>query len=397
VTRGLRIALVVAGLSVAAGAATIVGVRDRPARGAGPSASASADRSVPVTTATATREDVPIVLEGLGTVTPLATVTVHTQVDGRLDRVFFKEGDAVTKGSPLALVDPRSFTIQLHQAEAAFARDTANLKNAHVNLDRYTALRKEGLVSQQELDDQRATTNQLEATTKADQAQIDSAKLTLEYARIVSPIDGVTGVRLVDPGNIVHPNDASGIVVVTQLDPIAVIFNLPQDDLPRVQRAIAAGKPPTVEAFARDDKQRLGVGELLLIDNQVNAQTATIKLKAILPNAERALWPNQFVKARLHAESRPNALVVPAAAVQQGPKGPFVYVVAADKRVSPKAVEVDAVLGERAVLAKGLEPGEVVVTDGQNQLKPGAKIATHDRADGGAGPAGSAGKRGRPP
>jgi multidrug efflux system membrane fusion protein len=342
-----------------------------------PSGGAAGERVVPVTTAIAERRDVPVLVEGLGNVVPLMTVTVRPQVDGRLERVLFKEGDAVKKGQPLAQIDPRPFLIQLHQGEAALARDTANLENARKNLDRYAKLAQDRLVAQQQVDDQRASTVQLEAAAKADQATIEAARLNLDYARIASPLDGVTGVRLVDPGNIVKAADATGIVVVTQLDPIALIFTLPQDDLPRVQQGMSQGKL-AVEALARDGGQSLGTGTLELVDNQVNAQTATIRLKAQFPNPARAFWPSQFVKARLHLETRKNALVVPAAAVQRGPKGSFVYVVASDKTTQPKPIEVASIEGEAAVIQKGLESGDVVVTEGQNQLKPGAKVSPRE-------------------
>lgn len=387
-TTGQRAAAAIS-LLVAAAAGAVVFVQHRPARGAataspaGSGSGASADRAVPVTTAKTVQKDVPVLVEGLGTVTPLMSVTVRPQVDGRLDSVLFKEGQPVKKGEVLALVDPRPFSIQLQQGEAAFARDQANLKNAQLNLDRYTALRQQNLIPQQQVDDQRASVEQLAAATKADQATMASARLNLEYARIASPIDGVTGVRLVDPGNIVRQTDTTGIVLVTQLDPIAVIFTLPQDVLPRIQKAMAAGKPSVV-AFARDAETKLGQGQLEVIDNQVNAQTATVRLKAVMPNPDRALWPNAFVKARLHIETIPNALVVPSAAVQRGPQGTFVYVVAPDKTVSPKNVEVAQIQAEQAIIAKGLGSGDEVVTDGQNMLRPGAKVAP--RAPDGAGP-----------
>ncbi len=331
------------------------------------------DRVVPVATAVAARKDVPVIIEGLGTVTPLATVTVKTQVDGRLDRVFFTEGQAVKKGDVIAQVDPRPFTIQLHNAEATLAKDESQLKNGQLNLDRYDTLRKGNLIPQQQVDDQRALVAQLDATTHADKAQVENARLMLDYARVTSPIDGVTGLRQVDPGNIVHPADPNGIVVITQVDPIAILFTLPQDDLPRVQRAMKDGKV-TVDAFARDGIQKLGSGELLLVDNQVNAQTATIRLKAVVQNPDHTLWPNAFVKARMHLTTVKGALVVPASVVQRGPNGTFGYVVGNDKTVSPRPIEVTSIEGDVAMIGKGIAEGDVVVTDGQNQLKPGSKI-----------------------
>ncbi|MDB4997658.1 MAG: putative Co/Zn/Cd efflux system rane fusion protein [Myxococcaceae bacterium] len=388
-TRSTRVIVAILVVVVLAGAALFL--RGRSARaGAKPSASGApggpgaapggpangpaADRVVPVATAIATRKDVPVIVEGLGTVTPLATVTVKTQVDGRLDRVLFTEGQAVKKGEVIALVDQRPFTIQLHTAEATLAKDDSQLKNGQLNLDRYETLRKGNLIPQQQVDDQRALVAQLDATTRADKAQVENARLLLDYARITSPIDGVTGLRQVDPGNLVHASDANGIVLITQVDPIAVIFTLPQDDLPRVQRAMKDGKV-AVDAFARDGIQKLGTGELLLVDNQVNAQTATIRLKSVVPNPDHVLWPNAFVKARMHLTTVKGALVVPASVVQRGPSGTFAYVVSNDRTVSPRPVEVASIEGDIALIAKGLSEGDVVVTDGQNQLKPGSKVS----------------------
>lgn len=362
-------------------------------RGGAPGASAGApggapggDRAVPVATAIAVRKDVPVILEGLGTVTPLATVVVKTQVDGRLDQVLFTEGQRVKKGEVIALVDPRPFTIQLHTAEANLAKDDAQLRNGQLNLERYETLRKGNLIPQQQVDDQRALVAQLDGTAHADKAQVESARLMLDYARITSPIDGVTGIRQVDPGNLVHASDANGIVVITQIDPIAVLFTLPQDDLPRVQRAMKAGKV-AVDAYARDGIQKLGSGELLLVDNQVNAQTATIRLKSVLDNPAHALWPNAFVKARMHLTTVKGALVVPASVVQRGPNGTFGYVVSSDKTVSPRPIEVASIEGDVAVIAKGVAEGDVVVTDGQNQLKPGSKVQARPPAAVTAAPA----------
>jgi multidrug efflux system membrane fusion protein len=351
--------------------------------GGGPSlASAAQDagaapRAVPVKATKVVKKDVPVMVDGLGTVTPIKTVTVRTQVDGRLDKVSFTEGQFVKAGDLLALVDPRPFSIQLENAEASLLRDEANLKNAELNLGRYVNLRRENLIPQQQVDDQRSAVAQLDAATKADRAAIDSARLNLDYAHIKSPIAGVTGVRLVDPGNIVHASDTGGIVIVTQLDPIAILFTLPQDDLPRVQRAASQGKPH-VAAFLRDSATRIAEGQLEVIDNQVNVQTATIRLKAVLPNPERHLWPNQFVRASLHVETIPGALVVAAAAVQRGPQGAFIYMVGADETASPRPVEIQSVQGEDAVVKSGLSPGELVVTDGQSQLRPGAKVTVRD-------------------
>ncbi|HEY6475530.1 MAG TPA: efflux RND transporter periplasmic adaptor subunit [Polyangia bacterium] len=370
---------------------------------------AAADRPIPVLVAEAVTRDVPIYLEGLGTVTAYKTVNVRAQVDGRLDKVVFREGQTVKRNEVLAEVDPRPFQILLHQGEGALTRDQAQLDGAKRDLDRYEAVGGQHLLPQQQIDDQRALVAQLSGTVQNDHATIENAKLQLDYARIKSPIDGVTGVRLVDPGNIVHAADTGGIVVVAQMDPIAVLFTLPQDDLPDVAKQQAAGKLP-VEARSRDGAQLLGTGQLELIDNQINQGTATMRLKAIFPNPERALWPNQFVKARLRLSVRKGALVIPAVAVQRGPQGSFVYVAAGDQ-AELRNVGVERIEGEDALISQGLTAGEKVVREGQSQLRPGSKLALREaggetgggnRAGGAAGPAktggapapGGQGKRG---
>jgi len=350
----------------------------------GTAAKNAADRPVPVLVAAVQQRDVPIYLEGLGSVVAYKTVNVHTLVDGRLMRVAFKEGQAVKRGDLLAEVDPRPFTIQLHQAEAALARDDAQLKGAEKNLERYAAVSAERLIPQQQTDDQRALVEQLRGTTANDRAQIESARLMLDYARITSPIDGIVGVRQVDPGNIVHASDASGIVVVTQMDPIAVIFTLPQDDLPQVVKQQAKG-PLVVEALGRDGSQTLATGKLEVIDNQINQATATMRLKAVFDNAGKTLWPNQFVKTRLLVDVRKNVLVVPAVAVQRGPQGTFVYAVTPDGRAEQQNVVVESTEGDQAILTNGLRAGTKVVIEGQAQLRVGAKVSLREGDKGARG------------
>jgi membrane fusion protein, multidrug efflux system len=354
-------------------AATSDGVRAGSGAAGTRAGAAPEARPVTVVTAHVARRDVPVYLEGLGTVTAYKTVTVRPRVDGQLQTVTFREGQSVTRGTVLAEIDPRPFLIQLHQAQAALARDIAQLKGARLNLERYLSVRKDKLIAEQQVDDQRTVVEQMEAAVKGDEAQVESARLTLDYARITSPIDGVTGVRLIDPGNLVRANDATGLVIVTQLDPIAVMFTLPQDELQPVAFQMSKGQL-TVAALSRDGQTELGTGKVELIDNQINAATSTIRLKAVFPNPKHALWPNQFVKARLRLTTRQGALVVPAVAIQRGPRGTFVYVVGKDAKAALRNVEVEAIEGEAAIVASGIEAGEQVVIDGQSQLRPGSAV-----------------------
>lgn len=373
-----------------AAVAWFVRTRRAPPSSAADAKGATATRIVSVATAKVTREDVPIWLEGIGNVAAFFRVTVKPQVDGRLDKVFFKEGQSVKKGDLLAQIDPRPFTIQLESAQAARARDQANIKNAEVNVERYQKLAQDNLITQQQLTDQQAVVAQLQAQLQGDQAQIDAARLNLDYARIRTPIDGVAGVRQVDPGNVVHASDPNGLVVVTQIDPIAVLFTLPEDQLLSVREAMG-DEPLVVEALSRDGDRSLGQGQLSVIDNEINQATATVRLKAIFQNPDHRLWPNQFVKARLKLKTRQGALVVPAAVVQHGPQGTFAYVVGADSTVSVRPVHLISTEGERAIIGEGLQPDEVVVVSGQAQLRPGARVSAAKASAGrsAAGPAGS--------
>lgn len=337
-------------------------------------ARAAAEHVTPVLTVAATRRDVPIWREGLGNVTAFYTVTIKTQVDGRIDRVLFQEGQKVKRGDVLVQIDPRPFQIQLLSAQAALERDEAQLKNGQLNADRYKTLSQQNLIAQQQYTDQAATVAQLDGQVKADEAAIDSANLNIDYARITSPIDGVVGVRIVDPGNVVHATDPSGLVVVTQLDPIALIFTLPEDDLPAISKAMAAG-PLAVDAFSRDGTTLLATGQLSVIDNQINSSTATLRLKAIFDNPQNVLWPNEFVKARLHLSTLDDVVVIPTSAVQRGPQGTFVYVVGPSSTATVHLVEVSLSQGEITVISKGVDPGDLVVVEGQAQLRPGAKVS----------------------
>ena len=330
-------------------------------------------RAVPVGVSAAEKRDVPIWVEGLGNVTSLATVTIRPRVSGQILSVAFQEGGRVRTGDLLVQLDPRPFKIALEQAEATTARDAATLKNAQRDLARYKDLSAQKLIAQQQYDQQLATVDQARATVALDQAAVDNARLNLQFSSVTSPIDGIAGVRQVDVGNLVSPTDQNGIVVLTQMDPIAVLFTLPQDDLPRVAEAFSSG-PLTVEAWDRGGLAKLGTGKLTVIDNQVNAGTATIRLKAEFPNPELRLWPSLFVKARMQLQTRAGVVVVPTPAIQRGPNGVFVYLVNPDGTVAVRTVQVDTVQGPLTIVAQGVQPGERVVVDGQNQLRAGAKV-----------------------
>jgi len=391
--RDRRLILLLAAVVLIAGIAFFVHRRStQQAAATAASAQQAAQRSVPVTAAQVQKRDVPIYLDGLGNVVAFKTVTARSQVDGRLDVVLFTEGQAVQRGELIARIDPRPFLNQLHQAEGALSRDEAQLKGARLNLERYRGLAQRKLIAQQQADDQASLVGQLEGAVQLDRAQIDSARLNLDYASIRSPIDGVTGVRQVDPGNLVRATDVNGLVLITQLDPIAVLFSLPQDDLPRVMNELAKG-PLQVEAWSRDGATRLSAGQLALVDNQINAATSTMRLKAFFPNPQRLLWPSQFVKARLLLTTRREALVVPATVPQRGPEGTFAYVIAPDQTVSARPIEVELSQGDLAIVARGLQQGEQVVVDGQSQLRPGAKVAARPQG----GPAQPAREMGRAP
>ena len=336
----------------------------------GPGAQA---RVVPVGVTPAERRDVPIWVEGLGNVTSLATVTIRSRVSGQIVSIAFQEGSRVKQGDLLIQVDPRPFRIALQQAEATAARDVATLKNAERDLARYKDLVAQKLIAQQQYDQQLATVDAARATVALDQAAVNNARLNLQFSSVTSPIDGIAGVRQVDVGNLVTPTDASGMVVLTQMDPIAVLFTLPQDDLPRVAAAFSKG-PLVVEAWDRSGLAKLGTGKLTVIDNQVNPGTATIRLKAEFSNPDFRLWPSLFVKARMHLETRADVVVIPTPAIQRGPNGTFVYVVNPDSTVAVRNVQVDTVQGPLAVVAQGIQPGDRAVVDGQNQLRAGAKV-----------------------
>jgi multidrug efflux system membrane fusion protein len=342
-------------------------------------------QAIPVAVAAAERRDVPVYQEGLGAVQASNTVSLKSRVDGQIVQIAFKEGQNVKQGDLLIVIDPRPYQVQLEQAQAALARDQAQLKNAQLDYDRYQGLVKEGVIPQQQFDAQKALVAQLQGTIQADQAAIDNAKLQLVYTRILAPVSGRIGLRLVDIGNMVHAADTNPLLVVTQLQPIAVVFTLPEDALPNVAQHMRKGTLQ-VDAYSRDDITKLATGKLLTIDNQIDQTTGTGKLKAMFDNADNALWPNQFVNAHLLLETRKATIVVPAAAIQRGPQGgAFTYVVKADKTVEVRPVKVAFSQANVSAIDSGLSPGDLVVTDGQDKLQAGSLVDPHSSASAPAG------------
>ncbi|MCR4464666.1 MdtA/MuxA family multidrug efflux RND transporter periplasmic adaptor subunit [Burkholderia sp. SCN-KJ] len=338
----------------------------------GPAAMANVPQ--PVSVATATQGEMPIVLSALGTVTPLASVTVKTQLSGYLQSVAFQEGQIVRKGDLLAQIDPRPYQVALENAEGTHARDSALLATARLDLKRYQTLLSQDSIASQTVDTQASLVKQYEGTVKTDQAAIDSAKLNLAYARITAPVSGRVGLRQVDPGNYVTPGDTNGIVVITQLQPMSVIFTTSEDNLPQIVKQVNAGRKLSVTAYNRNNTVPLETGSLATLDNQIDTSTGTVKLRATFDNKEGLLFPNQFVNARLLVDVMRDATIVPTAAVLTGSIGQFVYIVKPDNTVTVRKVTIGPVDGERTSIVSGVALGERVVTDGSDRLREGAKI-----------------------
>ncbi|KUY80687.1 MdtA/MuxA family multidrug efflux RND transporter periplasmic adaptor subunit [Burkholderia sp. RF4-BP95] len=361
----------------------------------GPAAMANVPQ--PVSVATATQGEMPIVLSALGTVTPLANVTVKTQLSGYLQSVAFQEGQIVKKGDLLAQVDPRPYQVALENAEGTHARDSALLATARIDLKRYQTLLSQDSIASQTVDTQASLVKQYEGTVKTDQAAIDSAKLNLTYARITAPVSGRVGLRQVDPGNYVTPGDTNGIVVITQLQPMSVIFTTSEDNLPQIVKQVNAGRKLSVTAYNRNNTVPLETGSLQTLDNQIDTSTGTVKLRATFDNKEGLLFPNQFVNTRLLVDVMRDATIVPTAAVLTGSIGQFVYIVKPDNTVTVRKVKVGPVDGERTSIVSGVAIGERVVTDGSDRLREGAKITIPaDKPKGASGAHGAGAASGAP-
>jgi multidrug efflux system membrane fusion protein len=328
---------------------------------------------IPVVAGTVTSQDVPIYLRGVGTVIAFNNVVVRSQITGQITQIAFTQGQTVHAGDLLAQIDPRPYQAQVDQATANRDRDQAQLVNAQANLARYTPLAAKGYATSQLVDTQKAQIAQLESMVKSDEAVIENAKINLGYTRLTAPIDGVTGIRQIDQGNIIHPTDPAGLVDLTQIQPISVLFTLPEQSLIEIQQQMAKG-PLTVMAFSQDGKTQLDQGKLDLIDNQIVQTTGTIRLRAEFPNAQRHLWPGELINTRLLIDTRHNGLTVASSAVQQGPNGPFVYAIDSGGNVQMRPVKISQVSGGQALVDSGLAANESVVIDGQYKLQPGAHV-----------------------
>jgi len=346
------------------------------AGGKGPGGAMGAPGSfvVPVVVATASKGDLPVFLNGLGNVTAFNTVTVRSRVDGQIVKINFLEGQNVVAGQALVEIDPRPYQVQLEQAEGQLAKDQAQLRDVQVDYERFKLLFQEGVIPKQQLDTQQAQVGTFEGAIKADNATIDNAKLQIMYSHITAPISGRVGLRLVDMGNMVHAADTNGLLVITQLQPIATLFSLPQDQLPQVMARMKKGAPIVVEAYDRDNTTKLATGKLLTIDNQIDTTTGTYKLKAVFDNTKNELFPNQFVNVHLLVDTKKNVVLVPTTAILRGPQGTYVFAVGADNKVKIHVVTLAEANGNITGISSGLNPGDVVVTDGQDKLQDGSQV-----------------------
>ncbi len=339
---------------------------------------------VPVVVATAQKGDLPVYFNGLGTATAFNTVTVRSRVDGQIVKINFTEGQTVHQGDALVEIDPRPYQVQLEQAEGQLAKDQAQLRDVQVNYERFQLLFKEGVIPKQQVDTQQSQVGEFGGAIKADEGVIDSAKLQIVYCHIIAPITGRVGLRLVDIGNIVHASDTTGLLVITQLQPISVIFSLPQDQLSQVLSKMHGAELP-VEAYDRDDTTKIASGKLVTIDNQIDTTTGTYKLKAVFGNENNVLFPNQFVNIHLLVDTKRNITIVPSPAIQRGPQGTYVFTVQQDNTVKIQPVTIALTSGNSVGISTGLQPGDTVVIDGQDKLQDGSKIEARTPAGGPAG------------